>query len=168
MIAYSHYEIDSSSPRDVWLQDALQKMSMKQLDFFFKCANKIIFGKGKGQLGWKEVYINVAEEHIFDIEFCANRIDRKFRFGFNSEYPTKTILGTSAFWVMSSIFQNLLFLTTGFGKNEKERKERYVSAYVSFYSDCEEATGSYAYELHRKENKVLSQMRKELWNQKSF
>lgn len=167
MIDNSHYEIDSSSLRDVWLHDALQKMSMKQLDFFFKCANKIVFGKGKGQLGWKEVCIDVAEEHVFNIEFYANRIDRKFRFAFSSEYSAKTIRGTASAWVLNSIFQNLLFLAVGFEKNEKKRKKRFVAAYMSFYTDCKEATGSYAYELMKKD-KALLQIRKDLWQKQEL
>ena len=167
MITYSHYEIDSSSVKDFWLHDALQQMSMKQLDFFFKCASKMVFGKGKGRLGWKEVYIDVDEERVFDIEFCTNRIDRKFRFGFSSEYPRESILGTPAFWAMSNIFQHFLFLSVGFEKNEKERKKRFVSVYLSFYHDCVEATASYAYELN-KEEKALLKMRKDLWQKQEL
>lgn len=125
MIANSHYEIDSSSIKDFWLHDALQRMSMKQLDFFFKCANKIVFGKGKGQLGWRKVYIDVDEERVFNIEFYTNRIDRKFRFAFSSEYPKESILGTPALWAMSNIFQHFLFLSVGFEKNEKERRDSF-------------------------------------------
>jgi len=98
----THFELDSSSLEKTkrhWLHDALQEMSIEQLDFFFRCVYEIVWSNNSGNtFGYGASMLQRMSGSIVgsdpgsivkNVQFYTNRIERKFCFSFDCNIKTR-------------------------------------------------------------------------------